>query len=82
MLTDAPLETAMPRLRAKCGKCTECVDVCPVHAFTGKAFDEREPREARYDARACEKYFDKMEAEGIVPICGMCLFICPHGRKK
>jgi epoxyqueuosine reductase len=66
----------------KCGKCTKCVDICPVHAFTGRAFVEGEPRESRYDARACEKYFDKMEEEGIVSICGMCLFICPHGRKK
>ncbi len=81
VLTDAPLETTASRVRSKCGRCTKCVDVCPVHAFTGRAFKEEEPRESRYDARACEKYFDRMEEEGIVPICGMCLFVCPHGRR-
>jgi epoxyqueuosine reductase QueG len=82
VLTDAPLDTAISRVKAKCGKCTKCVDICPVHAFTGRAFVEGEPRESRYDARACEKYFDKMEEEGLVSICGLCLFICPHGRKR
>ncbi len=82
VLTDAPLETAQSRIKSKCGKCTECVEICPVHAFTGRAFAEGEPRESRFNARECEKYFDRMEAEGQVSICGMCLFICPHGRKK
>ncbi|MDD1743517.1 MAG: 4Fe-4S dicluster domain-containing protein [Methanomassiliicoccales archaeon] len=82
VLTDAPLEASASRLKSKCGRCTKCVEVCPIHAFTGKAFDEKEPREARFDAKACDQYFNRMDKEGIVPICGMCLFICPHGRKK
>ena len=82
VLTDAPLDTAESRMKSKCGNCTKCVEICPAHAFTGHAFFEGEPRESRFDARACEKYFDKMEEEGSVSICGMCLFVCPHGRKK
>ncbi len=81
VLTDAPLETAGSRIKSKCGKCSKCVDICPVNAFTGRVFDENEPRELRYDAAACERSFDKMEKEGAIPVCGMCLFICPHGRK-
>jgi epoxyqueuosine reductase len=81
VLTNAPLESTTSRLKSKCGKCTKCVDICPVHAFTGKPFVEGEPRETRFDARACEKYFDRMEEEGVVQVCGMCLFVCPHGRK-
>lgn len=82
VLTDAPLEPSASRLKSKCGRCTKCVDICPVHAFTGKAFVESEPREARYNARECEKYFDRMEEAGEIQVCGMCLFVCPHGRKR
>ena len=82
VLTDAPLETATSRLSSKFGECTECADICPVHAFTSRAFDEKEPRGSRLDAKACNEYIDGMEREGAVPICGMCLFVFPHGRKR
>jgi ferredoxin len=56
------------------------VDICPQKAFTGRGFVQTEPREARYDARSCERYFDRMEAEGKVAVCGLCLYVCPHGK--
>jgi len=46
-----------------CGDCVECVEVCPVKAFTGRPFREQEPREARYDAGKCERYFARMREE-------------------
>jgi epoxyqueuosine reductase QueG len=64
-----------------CGDCTECVDACPMSAFTGRAFREDEPIEARYDARKCEKYFAEMERQGRPAVCGLCLYACPHGKK-
>ncbi len=82
ILTDAPLEPTGKPMEQKCGSCTECVKICPVSAFTGRNFQAGEPREARYDARSCEKYFDRMEADGRIPVCGMCLYVCPHGRKQ
>lgn len=80
VLTDAPLAAGTP-MDAACGDCTECVDICPVSAFTGRLFREDEPREARYDARKCEAYFNRMEKDGKMAVCGMCLYICPHGKK-
>jgi epoxyqueuosine reductase QueG len=80
VLTDAPLETGTP-MDTACGECTECVDICPISAFTGRNFREDEPREARYDARKCEAYFNQMEKSGKLAVCGMCLYICPHGKK-
>lgn len=44
-------------------------------------FCSDESREVRYDARKCGSYFDAMKAEGKMAVCGMCLYICPHGRK-
>jgi len=82
VLTDAPLEPTGTPIESRCGKCTECVDICPVSAFTGRPFREDEPREARFDASACEQYFAKVEKEKGVAVCGLCLYVCPHGRKK
>ena len=80
VLTDAPLDAGTP-MDPACGDCTECVDICPVSAFTGRLFREDEPREARYDARKCEAYFKTLEKPGIPAVCGMCLYVCPHGKK-
>jgi epoxyqueuosine reductase len=82
VLTDAPLNPTGTPMEQRCGKCTECVDICPVHAFTGRPFCEDEPREARYDAAACDRYFRELEAGGGPGVCGLCLYVCPHGRKK
>lgn len=80
VLTDASLEVTGEPLPVQCGDCTECVDVCPVDAFTGKPFRENEPREVRYDAHKCEKYIGH-DDEDELKICGLCIYICPHGRK-
>lgn len=80
VLTNAPLPAGTP-MAQRCGDCRACIDICPQKALTGKSFIETEPREERYDARACERYFKEMESEGKVPVCGLCLFVCPHGRR-
>lgn len=82
VLTDAPLEPTGEPMDERCGNCNDCVDVCPVGAFTGRNFYENEPREARYDAHACERYFIDLVAAGDLPVCGLCLYICPYGKKR
>ena len=83
VLTDAPLEPTGIPIAPRCGECTACVDACPVHAFTGRAFSPDEPREARFDAAACDRYYRQLEKElGVAGVCGLCLWACPHGRKK
>ena len=79
ILTDAPLPVTGELTTENCGECRECVDICPVSAFTGAPFHEDEPREIRYDASKCEKYlYDDAKWE----VCGLCVYICPHGRKN
>jgi epoxyqueuosine reductase len=80
VLTDAPLAPTGQPVEIRCGNCKECVDACPVHAFTGRPFDQNEPREARFDAAACERHFEEEEKRTGVAVCGMCLFTCPFGR--
>ncbi|MBI5459413.1 4Fe-4S double cluster binding domain-containing protein [Methanobacterium sp.] len=79
ILTDAPLEVTGRVMDEHCGECTECVDICPVSAFTGVHFKEDDPREVRYDARKCEKYLEDGEEWAV---CGLCVYVCPHGRDK
>lgn len=79
VLTDAPLQVSGRRLEIQCGDCTECVDICPVSAFTGRPFHENEPRKMRYDASKCEKYLNSGEEWSV---CGLCIYACPHGKNK
>jgi epoxyqueuosine reductase len=82
VLTDAPLAPTGSPMAPRCGDCTACVDICPEHAFTGRMFAPDEPREARFDAAACDRYYKKLEKElGFAGVCGLCLYVCPHGRK-
>jgi len=58
------------------------VDICPQNVFSGRIFHEDEPREARFNAAACDQYFREMEKEKSVVVCGLCLYVCPYGGKS
>jgi len=81
ILTDAPL-TAGQRLAERCGRCTECVEACPAHAFTGRNFQADEPREARFDVFKCDEYFRQREKQVGARVCGLCVYVCPYGRGR
>ena len=81
VLTDAPFTPSGMPMSSQCGDCTMCIDSCPVQAFTGRPFIENEPRETRFDAAAWDRYFRELEKNGMIAVCGICLYICPHGRK-
>ncbi len=79
ILTDAPLDAGSP-IDERCNDCTECVDICPVRAFTGVKFDPSEPREARFNVRLCRQYSRKREEKMGQGLCGLCVYVCPYGR--
>jgi epoxyqueuosine reductase QueG len=81
VLTDAPLKITGVPIESKCVDCNECVEICPVNAFTGETFRENEPREARYDAKKCEEYLHNPKNDSEWTVCGLCVYICPHGKK-
>ena len=81
VLTDAPLTATGQAVDDQCGGCQQCVDACPPRAFTGKPFRVGEHREVRFAARKCESYLAEMKEKMGCPIlCGLCVFVCPHGR--
>lgn len=81
VLTDAPLKTGAP-LESGCIDCNECVDICPVNAFTGRSFNKKEDREARYDAKKCENYLYQSDNHLKWNVCGLCIYACPYGKKS
>lgn len=82
VLTDAPLVTTGEPMEERCGDCEACIAICPVKAFTAEPFRENEPREARFDAAKCNRYFEQMrEKDAELAVCGQCLYVCPHGTK-
>jgi epoxyqueuosine reductase len=82
VLTNAPLETpSTALLPQQCGDCRECVDICPQKAFTGVPFSPSEPRDVRFRAHLCKQYMDQRKENLGEGICGLCVYICPHGRK-
>jgi epoxyqueuosine reductase len=82
VLTDAPMPATGTPMEQHCGSCRECVDRCPVSAFTGRTFDETEAREARYDALRCQTYLEELGERNERAVCGMCIAVCPHGHKR
>jgi len=82
VLTDAPLPPTGSSLEEQCGECRECVDICPVQAYTNRNFRPEEPRELRYDAAKCNTYLYGVEQNTGMRVCGMCLYVCPYGRRR
>jgi epoxyqueuosine reductase QueG len=82
ILTDAPLPATGGPTEEKCKSCTECIDICPVQAFTGRRFLAEEPRSARYDAARCSDYYKELATDAGSGVCGLCLYVCPFGRKR
>ena len=81
VLTDALLEPTGGPSEPQCGDCRACVEACPADAFTGRAFVPGEPREARFDAAACDRHYRAIEASGEPAACGICVAVCPWGRR-
>lgn len=70
-------------MEERCGSCNQCVDICPVNAFTGEAFLASDPREKRFDAGKCDRYFAAMKKKDAeLAVCGLCLYVCPYGKQR
>jgi len=85
ILTNTPLDVDEP-VKNRCGDCNSCKDACPAQAIKGinteTHYNSR--NEAMYFSRCKEKVlgkFAKIPDIG-VPICGICIKVCPFGRKK
>jgi epoxyqueuosine reductase QueG len=82
VLTDAPLRPGSPFTKCMCGNCRMCVEHCPAGALTGNDWSRDDPYIELVDLRKCRGYKEKSRMLNGKPNCGLCINICPHGRKK
>jgi len=85
VLTKAPLDVDGP-VKNRCGECSACKDACPAQAIKGINTEThyKSRNKAMYFSRCRDKVvgeFAKIPEVG-VPICGICIKVCPFGRKK
>lgn len=85
VLTDAPLAPDEP-LTNRCGTCTACQDACPAQAIKGvntaSHYESRD--EALHFTRCMTKVTTEFARLPMVehPICGVCIAVCPWGKRK
>jgi epoxyqueuosine reductase QueG len=82
VLTDAPLKTGKPCTKSLCGSCSLCVEHCPSGAITGHRWSTKEPYVEMVRLDNCKDHKQGSKAVKGKPNCGLCINICPYGRKK
>jgi epoxyqueuosine reductase len=86
ILLNIPLESdSKPIDKSRCGTCNICVDICPAQAANGKLWDITVKREEFFDPWKCRKQcveFGRLRLGMDARVCGMCMAICPIGRKN
>jgi epoxyqueuosine reductase len=82
VLTDAPIPVDVPIQFSLCGDCTLCKDFCPSDAITGREWSRYEPFVELVKIRCCSTHKKKSREVKGKPNCGLCITICPYGRKR
>lgn len=82
VLTNAPLSAGAPIEFSMCGGCSLCVDFCPSNAITGREWSRYEPYVELVNKDNCASHKKKSVKLKGKPNCGMCINICPYGRKN
>jgi ferredoxin len=77
-------ETGVPINESHCGTCQICVDQCPAHAANGKLWNVSIDRNDFYDAFKCRSMCRELSMKNIqkeISLCGICVSVCPIGKK-
>lgn len=82
VLTDAPLEPDAPMEHSLCGDCMLCMTYCPSQAITGAEWSRSSPFVELVRLSACRSHKEAKRATDGKPNCGLCINICPYGRKR
>ncbi len=83
VLTDYVFETSPHKSVCPCGDCRLCVSACPAMAITGALWEPNAPRDEIIDAKACSQYMkQQFQHIGRGSVCGICMKVCPKGKKE
>ncbi len=82
VLTDARLAPDVPMEYSLCGSCTLCKTYCPSQAITGAGWSRSAPFVELVKLGACRSHKATKRATDGKPNCGLCINICPYGRKE
>jgi len=82
VLTDAPLPADAPFESSRCGVCTLCRDHCPSGAITGAEWSRRNPFVELVRLGECRGHKAAGRQTAGKPNCGLCITVCPYGRKN
>jgi epoxyqueuosine reductase len=82
VLTDAPLDVDAPMEYSLCGGCMLCMTYCPSQAITGAEWSRSSPFVELVKLDACRSHKANKRATDGKPNCGLCINICPYGRKE
>ncbi len=81
VLTDAPFQVGTAIEFSRCGDCSMCVEFCPSNALTGRNWSRYEPFTQLVRPDRCNSYKKNSRTVNGRPNCGLCINICPYGRK-
>ena len=82
ILTNAEFNIENAKPECLCGDCRECVKNCPAHAITGELWKPDDDRSVIIDAKACSDHMKKaFQHIGRGAVCGICMQVCPKGKK-
>jgi epoxyqueuosine reductase len=82
VLTDARLAPDAPMEHSLCGGCMLCRDHCPSKAITGAQWSRKDPFVELVRLDACRSHKTTKRQVTGKPNCGLCINICPYGRKE
>jgi epoxyqueuosine reductase QueG len=81
VLTNAPLASDRPVVKSRCGECRLCVEYCPSEAITGSQWSRSRPYTELVRLENCRGHKKGSRSLNGKPNCGLCISICPYGRK-
>ena len=76
---------SVPVEESKCGKCNICVVRCPAKASNGKLWNSKIYRDEFFDAYKCREKCGELAKQRLnvdERICGLCVSVCPIGKKN